>query len=280
MADKKKDNAGLAAGAAATGGGGLLLVRRIKRDQHGHRKQRRAYTPGSKLAEELGGQLTGRKWTGKLSSFLNGPTIRRAVTKFASETENINENMEIRRKVFSLGENGEDISTNESEKLFSTDNDELDDILEEVYYSGLEDGYDYAYQEKLYAEDESESATGIATAGGLAAAGTYGIGKLRSNRVIKKGIAEADERASKYFENAEKEAFKNSKGGTLSRKVTKKLNAAKIEAENISRAGRAEAEARAKSIGKKSKIGAAAVLTAGGLLATGKALKNRNKKSE
>ena len=35
----------------------------------------------------------------------------------------------------------------EDEKLFSTGNDELDDILEEVYYSGLEDGYDYAQKE-------------------------------------------------------------------------------------------------------------------------------------
>jgi len=62
--------------------------------------------------------------------------------------------MEIRRKVFSLlqNENGEEklFSTNEfelqeqeNEKLFSTGDPELDDILEEVYYSGLEDGYDY-----------------------------------------------------------------------------------------------------------------------------------------
>ena len=35
----------------------------------------------------------------------------------------------------------------EDEKLFSTGNEELDDILEEVYYSGLEDGYDYAQKE-------------------------------------------------------------------------------------------------------------------------------------
>ena len=35
----------------------------------------------------------------------------------------------------------------EDEKLFSTGDDELDEILEEVYYSGLEDGYDYAQRE-------------------------------------------------------------------------------------------------------------------------------------
>ena len=35
----------------------------------------------------------------------------------------------------------------EDERLFSTGNDELDEILEEVYYSGIEDGYDYAQRE-------------------------------------------------------------------------------------------------------------------------------------
>ena len=35
----------------------------------------------------------------------------------------------------------------EDEKLFSTGNEELDDILEEVYYSGISDGYDYAQRE-------------------------------------------------------------------------------------------------------------------------------------
>ena len=35
----------------------------------------------------------------------------------------------------------------ESQKLFSTGDSELDDLLEEVYYSGLEDGYDYAQKE-------------------------------------------------------------------------------------------------------------------------------------
>lgn len=33
------------------------------------------------------------------------------------------------------------------EKLFSTGDDQLDSILEEVYYSGIEDGYDYAQKE-------------------------------------------------------------------------------------------------------------------------------------
>ncbi len=33
------------------------------------------------------------------------------------------------------------------ERIFSTGNSELDDILEEVYCSGIEDGYDYAQKE-------------------------------------------------------------------------------------------------------------------------------------
>ena len=35
----------------------------------------------------------------------------------------------------------------ENEKLFSTGDSELDDILEEVYYSGIEGGYEYAQKE-------------------------------------------------------------------------------------------------------------------------------------
>ena len=35
----------------------------------------------------------------------------------------------------------------ESQRLFSTGSTELDDILEEVYYSGISDGYEYAQKE-------------------------------------------------------------------------------------------------------------------------------------
>lgn len=35
----------------------------------------------------------------------------------------------------------------ENEKLFSTGDEDLDDLLQEVYYSGIEDGYDYAQRE-------------------------------------------------------------------------------------------------------------------------------------
>lgn len=45
-------------------------------------------------------------------------------------------------------------SYEEDERLFSTGDEELDDILEEVYFSGLEDGYDYAQYE--FAEVDTE----------------------------------------------------------------------------------------------------------------------------
>lgn len=44
----------------------------------------------------------------------------------------------------------------EDERLFSTGNDELDELLEEVYYSGLEEGYDCAQEERLFAKKKSE----------------------------------------------------------------------------------------------------------------------------
>lgn len=38
-------------------------------------------------------------------------------------------------------------SYEDDERLFSTGDSELDDILTEVYYSGIEDGYEYAQRE-------------------------------------------------------------------------------------------------------------------------------------
>lgn len=45
----------------------------------------------------------------------------------------------------------------EDEKLFSTGNDELDDILEEVYYSGIKAGYEYAQREFAYTQDDIDN---------------------------------------------------------------------------------------------------------------------------
>ena len=88
-------------------------------------------------------------------------------------------------------------SYRENEKLFSTGNDELDDLLQEVYYSGIEDGYDYAQKE--YSDKEK---AGTAAGGALAGAGAagYGITKLakaKASRHAKKELAEIESLAQK-----------------------------------------------------------------------------------
>ena len=137
--------------------------------------------------------------------------------------------MEIRRKVFSLleDESGEEklFSTNEfelqeqkNEKLFSTGNEELDDILEEVYYSGISDGYEYAQKE--FNQNDSNKSTGekigkagMIAGGATAAAGTgaylYGRNLIKKNidhsiaqeaaRYSGKGVSEAVANGAKKF---------------------------------------------------------------------------------
>ncbi len=97
--------------------------------------------------------------------------------------------------------------TEESEKLFSTGDSELDDLLQEVYYSGLEDGYDYAQRE--FAEKESKDHT-TEGAAGLAAAGVGGgaivtkAGKKRISRNAEKELKEISEVASADLEKQTK----------------------------------------------------------------------------
>jgi len=72
----------------------------------------------------------------------------------------------------------------EDEKLFSTGDSELDDILEEVYYSGIEDGYDYAQREFSDKKDTNKAEkAALATAGGLGlTAGGLKIGSILSGK--------------------------------------------------------------------------------------------------
>ena len=42
------------------------------------------------------------------------------------------------------------------EKIFSTGDAELDELLEKVYSAGIEDGYNYAHEERLYSDDEKK----------------------------------------------------------------------------------------------------------------------------
>lgn len=79
----------------------------------------------------------------------------------------------------------------EDEKLFSTGDSELDNILEEVYYSGIESGYEYAQKEFAQTQDSEKKPNnkglnaGLAVAGTTAAAGTglagYSIAKTKKN---------------------------------------------------------------------------------------------------
>ena len=90
----------------------------------------------------------------------------------------------------------------ESEKLFSTGDSELDNLLKEVYYSGIEDGYDYAQRE--FAEKDNSTAAGV----GVAAAGVGGgaiitkAGKKRIQRLSKEELEKVEEVAKKDLESA------------------------------------------------------------------------------
>ena len=346
----KTDKAGLAAGAATTAGGGALLVHTLKKKGKGKKSAKEVVEVVEKVVPKKSNGTAiigkGRQHVGNWSGggwMVEGTRDRvtrigsKFARKFHSEIENDNENMEIRRKLFSLieDENGEEryYSTTEfslldedydynNEKLFSTGDDELDDILTEVYYSGLEDGYDYAYEEREYAESkkDDESSTGVAAAGAVSAGGVYGIGKLRAKNTIKKaaketrGITEAaGKEARNVVETAGKEASKHvadvaekqmlaernagSLVGELVEKIGKKKRAKEANkvAENIRAKGKEKAEGivkeavqkskgitesagkKAAKISKNSKIGAAAVLGTGGLIAAGKAIKNSRK---
>ncbi len=113
--------------------------------------------------------------------------------------------MEIRHKVFSLlkDKNGEEklFSTNEfelqeqeNEKLFSTGNEELDDILEEVYYSGISDGYDYAQKEFNQKDNNKSTGEKIGKAGMIAGGATAAAGTgayLYGKKLIKNNVSHA-----------------------------------------------------------------------------------------
>ena len=95
----------------------------------------------------------------------------------------------------------------ENEKLFSTGDSELDDILQEVYYSGLEDGYDYAQRE--FGEkkiSDAEAAGKAVTKAGLATAGAgalaAGLGLAGGNMALKSKGLNAAQRAGASMASA------------------------------------------------------------------------------
>ena len=72
------------------------------------------------------------------------------------------------------------------ERLFSTGDFELDLLLTEVYYSGLEDGYDYAQREFSEKDDDKKRARRTVAAGGIAAGGAALA--LGSEQIPKKAV--------------------------------------------------------------------------------------------
>ena len=93
----------------------------------------------------------------------------------------------------------------EDEKLFSTGDDELDEILEEVYYSGLEDGYDYAQREfarTRYTQDDVDSLKRMKDSDILAEKrAKRGKNKGMYNRALKEAKYQAQRRAKADWKN-------------------------------------------------------------------------------
>ena len=125
----------------------------------------------------------------------------------------------------------------EDEKLFSTGNDELDDILEEVYYSGIEDGYDYAQREFAYASEDIKDYRSRKGAGK-----SLMIGGVNSAIGRKAGIRES-ERASRQGRSYEEQ---EKIGGKRAARVAGGLTAASYGAAGLA-AGTAALAAKAKN---------------------------------
>lgn len=93
----------------------------------------------------------------------------------------------------------------ESQKLFSTGDSELDDLLEEVYYSGIEDGYDYAQKE--FAEKEVK----LEPSDAFNYYGNYGL--MRKGGVVSK--LERDRISGDTKKNAKNAAILGGAGGSV-----------------------------------------------------------------
>lgn len=152
----------------------------------------------------------------------------------------------------------------EDEKLFSTGDSDLDDILEEVYYSGIEDGYDYAQRE--FAEEAEKKKSGLKTAGkvalgvGGATALAGGVGqniivdKVAKKVAEKKGLSKVGWGVATALFGPEAK-----KGSELTTKIIKGSKAMKL--------------AKGADVG-----GTALALTGAGLLAANAIKNKRNKK--
>jgi len=93
----------------------------------------------------------------------------------------------------------------ESQKLFSTGDSELDDLLTEVYYSGIEDGYDYAQKEfarTRYTQDDIDNLKRMKDSDILAERkAKHGKGKRAYNRALEEAQYQAGRRAKRDWKD-------------------------------------------------------------------------------
>lgn len=97
----------------------------------------------------------------------------------------------------------------EGERLFSTGNDELDDILEEVYYSGIEDGYDYAQREFAEKRETQTNNKGLSSRENKAAISTGAITLSAGSLAAEIANEIADKKANKRYKKSLKAIEKN-----------------------------------------------------------------------
>lgn len=290
--DKKASNKGTTVtGAGGAIGGGLLLVTSLKK--------------GKKVSK---GQLKG---TGKnFFLILNNLKGKKSARKANLGTVNRSAGGDwYHARAYSELENTDNISMenyyDEQERLFSTGDEELDDILEEVYYSGIEDGYDYAYEEREYAEEDSDSegksksgSAGAAAMGlgaGTVAAGRYGAKKAQAkaekegaamvDAAIKKGKIAKEAVDQAYMEGRTKTSgvistiineLKRRKGAKAANKYAEELESGALK---DARKVLAKGNKKAAQIAKRSAIAGGALLAGGGLLTAASGLKKGKKEN-
>ena len=113
----------------------------------------------------------------------------------------------------------------EDERLFSTGNDELDDILEEVYYSGIEDGYDYAQREFSRNKVNAAKKATREVLEGLKILEQEGI---RTDKITKSGVASMEEIMAAAKQAARKKAREIPLAEDINSKINRKTYAGSI----------------------------------------------------
>lgn len=171
-----------------------------------------------------------------------------------------------------------------NQKLFSTGDADLDSLLQEVYFSGIEDGYDYAQKEFAEKKDgDNATVAGVTIAG---ASGGALIGNKAANKRIRKAsgkqIEEIEKSAKEKIAETEKRHFRIGKNifertgiDEEGREIVKGIEAGARE--STSKVKKA-AEETIKKGNRNAKLIAGAGLTAAGIVTTAGALKRKSSK--